>query len=141
MEYIIELAGTDSNKKKLCEYKEAFIVYAQHRVFECPCQFGAKCTPDDTVKLDSNYQCQLSELKEFHIRLCRILNVHIYRTRLISVEKGCFKLLFVLPQHIQASTFPFSKEQEKELEHLHVLQLSCGSYHFNKRNIEVHLAS
>ena len=63
---MIKLAGTDNDKKELCEYKEAFVVYAWCRVFECPCQFGAKITPNDTelhVKLDSNYQYQLVNSK------------------------------------------------------------------------------
>ena len=140
LKYMITLAGTDNDKKGVVEYEKRFKLYAQRRVFECPCEFGAKRTPNDTelhVKLDSNYQCKLDELKEFQIRLCRILNAHVFITRLFSIEKGCFKLLFLLPQHIQTSTFPLSKEQERELDRLSVLNLSCGDYHFIKPNLKV----
>ena len=138
--YMIELVGTDNDKKQLCEYKEAFVVYAQRRVFECPCQFGAKRNPNDTelhVKLDANYECKLDELQEFQSRLCVILKVCVYITRLVSVEKGCFKLLLLLPQHIQASAFPLSMEQENELVLLGILQLSCSEYDFSKPNLKV----
>ena len=139
LKYMIRLVGEDSDKKGVEEYEKRFKIYAQRRVFECPCEFGAKRTPTDTelhVKLDSNYQC-LHELEEFQIRLCSILNVHIFVTRLFSIEKGCFKLLFLLPQHIQASVFPLSKEQERELDRLGVLNLSCNDYHFIKSNLKV----
>lgn len=66
LEYTIELDGADNDKRKLHEYKEAFVAYAQRRVFECPSHFGAKRTSSDTelhVKLDSNYQYGLMNLK------------------------------------------------------------------------------
>ena len=136
LEYMIKLAGTDHDKKGVDEYEKKFKVYAQRRVFECPSQFGAKRTPNDTelhVKLDSKYQCQLSELREYQIRLCRILNVHVFITRLFSVEKGCLKLVFLLPRHVPASSFPLSNEQEKELKNLGVLRLSCVGYCFSNQ--------
>lgn len=140
LKYMIELAGMDDDKKGILEYEKRFKLYAERRVFECPCEFGAKHTPTDTelhVKLDSNYRYKLDELKEFQIRLCRILNVHVFITRLFSIEKGCFKLLFLLPQHIQASMFPLSKKQERKLDRLGVLNLSCSDYHFIKPNLKV----
>ena len=140
LKYMITLAGTDKDKKGVVEYEKRFKVYAQRRVFECPCEFGAKRTPTDTelhVKLDSNYECQLGELKEFQIRLCHILSMHVFVTRLFSVEKGCFKLLILLPQHIQTSMFPLSIEQKEELISLGVLQLSCGDYIFTKDSFQV----
>ena len=131
---MIDLVGTDSNKEQLSKYKDAFAVYAQRRVFECPCQFGAEHNPYDTelhIKLDERYECKLDELKKFQSRLCVILKVHVYVIRLFSVEKGCFQLLFLLPKHIQALTFPLSLEQENDLVRLHVRHLSCGSYLFS----------
>ena len=138
--YMIELAGTESNKEQLSKYKDAFEVYAQRRVFECPCQFRAKRNPNDTelhVKLDERYECKLDELKKFQSRLSVILKVCVYVIRLFSVEKGCFQLVFLVSKQIQASTFPLSVEQEKGLVRLCVLWLSCGSYLFSSPSLKV----
>ena len=140
LEYMIELAGTENDKKELEKYKESFLDYAQRRVFECPCQLGATRTQNDTelhVKLDSSYKCKLAELREFQIRLCHILKVKVYITRLLSVEKGCLELCFLLPQHVQVAIFPLSVEQEMELVGLGVLQLSSGDYKFKKPIFQV----
>ena len=140
LEYMINLAGTDSNKEQLSNYNDAFAAYAQHRVFECPSHFGAEHNPSDIelhVKLDERYECKLDELKKFQSRLCIVLKVKVYVTRLFSVEKGCFQLIFLLPKYIQVSAFPLSVEQEKELVLLHVHMLSCGNYVFSAPNLKV----
>ena len=138
IKYMIRLTGTEKDKDQLEEYEKAFLYYAKRRIYECPSTFG---NLDDAgselhVKLDSKYDgCNLEQLKEFQYRLCSILRISVYVCRLKSIEKGCLFLTFMIPHHVQETTFPLSAEQETVLIELKVLQIVCGDYqqHFNKQ--------
>ena len=140
IKYMIKLTGTDKDKDQLKQYDEAFIVYAKHRIYECPSTF---CNSDDTdselhVKLDSMYDNhKLEELKDFQYRLCSILRISVYVCRLKSVEKGCFLLTFLIPCHVQEAVFPLSIEQETALLELSVHKLTCGRYQFPRVDNQV----
>ena len=83
------------------------------------------------VKLDSAYdEYDLSGIKRFQLRLSEILNTAYEVLRLCSVEKGCFKLTFLIPSFLKDIIFPLSSEQELELKKMKVLKLECGDYSF-----------
>ena len=137
VEYMIHLAGTDRDRELLRAYITQFLSYAQRRIYECPSTFGTTSTTTDTelhVKLDSSYDsCSAIEIQELQDRLCVILGKKIYILRLLSIEKGCFKLTYAIPYHIQRVIFPLTTEQEAALMELGVLQLTCNEYHFLKK--------
>ena len=120
---VIELSGTDKDKQNLESYQTN----------ECPAIIS-KSNPSDTelhVKLDSKYdKCTITDLKELQGRLYTILERKVYVFRLLSIEKGCFKLTYAIPHYIEENTFPLSKEQESELADLGILQLICNGYRF-----------
>ena len=131
IEYMINLSGTDNDKQNLGSYQTKFSNYAKRRIYECPAIIS-KLSPNETelhVKLDSKYdKCTVAELEDFQSRLCMILSRKVYAIRLLSVEKGCFKLLYAISEYAAKATFPLSMEQESKLADLGVLQLTCNNY-------------
>jgi hypothetical protein len=129
VEYMIQLSGTNDDKQNLGNYRTEFSTYAKRRVYECPATFS-KSNQSETelhVKLDSKYdKCTVDELTGFQNRLCRILNRKVYAIRLLSVQRGCFKLVYAISDYIVKSTFPLTEKQESELAALGVLQLMCN---------------
>ena len=131
IEYMIQLSGTDDDKQNLESYRTKFSNYAERRVYECPAIIS-KSNSSETelhVKLDSKYdKYTVDELIGFQSRLCRILKRKVYAIRLLSVQKGCFKLVYAISDLIVKDTFPLTKKQESELAALGVLQLNCNDY-------------
>jgi hypothetical protein len=131
VEYMIEVTGTESDKQALQKYIESFTHYAQRRIFECPAKLATR-TPGDVklmIKLDAHYKWKLAELKEFQNRICKILQIPFYVSKLHCVKKGCFKLTFLVASHnIKETTFPLTPEQKAALVKLKVIRLVCGKY-------------
>ena len=130
VEYMIEVTGTENDRQALQKYKESFIHYAQRRVFECPAKLATRSSGDVKlmIKLDSHYKCKLAELKEFQERVCQILQIPFYVSKLQCVKKGCFRITFLIPSYIQKTAFPLTSEQKSDLAKLKVLHLVCGKY-------------
>ena len=140
IEYIIQLSGTDDDKQNLENYLTKFSDYAKRRIYECPAIIS-RSNPSETelhVKLDSKYdECTVAELTDFQSRLCRILNRKVYAIRLLSVERGCFKLVYAISDYIVNTTFPLTKKQESELVALGILQLICNDYQLKSTTSQV----
>ena len=136
VEYMINTIGTLEDIAELEKYIEKFKEYAERRVYKCPSniQVNATSSPQETklyVKLDSFYdEHKLRELKRFQLKLASLLNVSYEVLRLCSIEKGCFKLVLIIPTLVKDIIFPLSPQQETELRELKVRQLLCGDYHF-----------
>ena len=131
IEYMIKLSGTIGDRQNMENYQTAFSDYAKRRVYECPAIIS-KSNPSETelhVKLDSKYdKYTVAELTDFQSRLCRILNRKVYAIRLLSVQRGCFKLIYAISDYIVKATFPLTEKQESELAALGILQLNCNDY-------------
>ena len=133
VEYMIEVTGTESDKQALQKYVESFTHYAQRRVFECPAKLATRArTPGDVklmIKLDAHYKWKLAELKEFQKRICRILRIPFYVSKLHCVKKGCFKITFLIASYIiKEIIFPLNPDQKAALVKLKVIRLVCGKY-------------
>ena len=143
VKYMIKLTGTDKDKDRLKEYEKAFLHYAKRRVYECPSKFSSSVDTGSElqVKLDSKYydeyKCTLKDLKDFQYRLHVILGISVYVCRLISVDKGCILLTFIIPHHVQEAIFPLSAQQKTSLLELGVLQLICGNYDYSRPENQV----
>lgn len=132
LEYMIENAGQENDKKRLEKYKDDFEHYIKRRIFECPTEVGSTHSSNSTellVKVESDYD-KLVELKQFQCQLSFILEVSIHVLRLSSVKDGCIQLIFLIPNLVQEAVFPLSPEQEAALTELGVVKLLCGDYHF-----------
>ena len=139
VEYMIKITGTQQDTYDLENYIKDFKQYAERRIYFCPSKFitDASSSKENEcklyVKLDSAYdEYDLSGLKRFQLKLADLLNAKYEVLRLCSVEKGCFKLTFLIPSFLKDVIFPLSSEQELELKKLNVLQLICGDYCFKK---------
>ena len=140
IEYMIQLSGTNGDQKNLGNYRTKFSIYAKRRVYECPAIIS-NLNPSETelhVKLDSKYdKCTVAELTGFQSRLCMILNRQVYAIRLLSIQRGCFKLVYVISNYVVNATFPLTKKQESELTALGILQLICNDYRLKSTTSQV----
>ena len=135
IEHIIEELGTLKDKAELHKYKEEFYLYAKRRIFESLPEFGPVSDvghADIFVKVDSQYDnYTVAQVEGFRHKLSEILRVSSQGIlRLCRVDKGCFQLMFQVPLFVQQEIFPLSKEQEKALVAMDVIELKCGEYHF-----------
>jgi hypothetical protein len=144
LEHIIGEFGTRKIKEKLAEYKEDFAKYAESCVIEYPSEVS-KMSEDGyskmTVILDDSFDnCTISHLNIFINNLRKTLNIPSYmHLKLCRICPGSVTLIFQLLTFIQQTIFksPLSKEQEKALADLGVVELSCGTYHFNSKETMV----
>ena len=139
IEHIIKELGTEEDKVELQRYKADFNQYAKRRIFECLPEFGPVSHTEHAdifVKVDSQYDSYtVAEIEEFRHKLSKILCLSSQGIlRLCRIEKGCFQLMFQVPLFVQQKIFPLSIEQERALAVLHVIRLTCGEYHFLKKN-------
>jgi hypothetical protein len=144
IEYMIQLSGTNGDKENLENYRTKFSTYAKRRIYECPATIS-NSNPSETelhVKLDSKYdKCTVDELTGFQSRLCMILNRKVYAIRLLSVQRGCFELVYAISDYIVKATFPLTEKQESELVALGVLQLICNDYRFKGTKSQVQVCT
>ena len=138
LEHIISEFGTRQNKEKLAEYKEDFAKYAECCVIECPSEVSKMSEEGYSnmfVTLDDSFDnCTISHLNIFINDLRNTLKIssHVH-LKLCRICRGSVTLIFQLPTSIQQTIFPLSEEQEKALADLGVVELSCGTYHFNTK--------
>ena len=133
--HIITVLGTEKDKANLQSYKETFDRYAKRRIYECGPHFGPVSDTDHAdvfVKVDSRYDSYtVEEIKGFCNKLSETLHVSSQGVlRLCRVEKGCFQLTFQLPFFVKQDIFPLSREKERTLEAMDVIELTCLEYHF-----------
>ena len=135
IECIINEFGTKDDQEAVRSYKETFERYCKHRVFECPphiygsrSESGLACLVVKKDDVLGNFS--MNELKLFHYRLCRILQVTEHTLQLLSVEEGCLQLTFQIPTFVQHLVLPLSEDQETSLKAEGVRVLMCGGYKY-----------
>jgi hypothetical protein len=140
LEHIIGEFGTRQIKEKLAEYKKDFAKYARCCVIECPSEVSKMSEHgyfNMIVTLDDSFDnCTVSHLNIFINDLRQILNISSHmHLKLCRVCPGSVTLIFQLPTSIQQTIFkiPLSEKQERALADLGVVELSCGTYHFNRK--------
>ena len=127
IEHLILLLGSDEDNKRLEHYKEKFTDYAKRRVCECPSMVAASRDGQCMyVKVESRFEkFTLHELCVFRKNISDLLKVSRYTIRLCSIEKGCVKLTFWIPNFVREGIFPLTSKQEMELKTLGVRRLTC----------------
>ena len=135
IEHILVVFGTNDDQEEVKKYKETLEKYCKRRVFECPPHIYGSRSESGQARLvvkkdDVLEKFSVNELKVFHYKLCRILQVTEHTLQLLSVEDGCLQLTFQIPSFVQCLAFPLSENQEKSLLVEGVLVLMCGDYRF-----------
>ena len=140
LEHIISEFGNKQTKEKLVEYKKDFAKYAECCVIEYPSEVSKMSEEGYSnmfVTLDDSFDnCTVSHLNIFINDLRNTLKIssHVH-LKLCRICRGSLMLIFQLPTSIQHKIFktPLSKEQERALGGLGVVELSCGTYHFSTK--------
>ena len=126
--------------KRIWEIITKFSIYAKRRIYECSTIISNSNSSETElhVKLDSKYdKCTVAELTGFQSRLCRILNRKVYAIRLLSVQRGCFELVYAISNYLVNATFPLTEKQESQLVALGILQLICNDYRLKSTTSQV----
>ena len=117
------------------EYLTHFEKYCNYRVKQCPLKnglgHGRERCETIIMKVDRKWEeILIKELKEVTFNLARIIDVPRHTLYLCSVENGCVKLTFLVPNYIPDAVFPLTPKQETGMRDMGVIDLQCGTYHF-----------
>ena len=130
IEDIIKKLGSEDDQEMLQQYKKDFKSYCKRRIYEAPLTYGPSGDCLVVMKKDCDFKnYTLNELKLFKHRLEKIFNITQYPLRLVSVDKGCIKLNFYIPDFVANEVFPLSRDQERALEGEDIKKITCRNYH------------
>lgn len=132
LQHLIEIIGSDDDRKRMKEYRESFKDYATRRVRECP-RIGAHKDgkwKDVYIKLDTRLASitAINDLKEFRFKVSEILGIDTSAIYFCCVKRGCIEVTWQIPSFISKIIFPFSSDKEEKLEQLGVIHFSCLGY-------------
>ena len=141
LEYIIELYGTDDDKKRLRRYDEELQKYCQRRIFELPLPPSGSGSGTGnalsqrkkkfSVKLNVREDITCKDVLRIRIKIAKILHVNLAALSIDRVDAGCVQLTFLIPKFIAEEIFPLSNEQTSALsKDASVIRLECGEYVF-----------
>lgn len=132
IKYIVKELGTKDDKDKLEKYTEDFTEYCRRSVFECgPFSSGSEKSShfiNLVMKVDSDTmieQYTVKAIQLFHTQVAKVLQVTKYTLHLWSVEEGCLKVTFRIPQFLKMVIFPLDADQRSSLKELGVAKLDC----------------
>ena len=118
-EYCGDLKNYCKNRVCLCSRKNGFWPGRHHSRTHV------------TVKMDREWSKLTAEqLDEVKLNIADTLKLWKHTLYLRSVEKGCVKLVFHVPDSVAEEVFPLSQGQEVALKEVGVLWLNCGDYQF-----------
>ena len=123
-------------RRKYEEYCGELKSYCKNRVCQCSRKNGFwpgrhHSRTHVTVKMDREWSKLTAEqLDEVKLNIADTLKLWKHTLYLRSVEKGCVKLVFHVPDSVAEEVFPLSQEQEVALKEVGVLWLNCGDYQF-----------
>lgn len=127
--HIVDHLGTDDDRDELKRYRCDLNDYCQRNVFECP--HFSNSDPHRTnlvMKVDEIVieSFTLNALNAFRVTLAEVLGLERHTLLLYTVETGCLKLTFQVPQFAVADIFSLTAEQRVALGSLGVFQLICS---------------
>ena len=83
------------------------------------------------IKLDLKLETiTISALKEFRFKISGIIGIDVSNLHFCCAKQGCIEVTWQIPCFITQLIFPLSSDQEKMLEQLGVIQLSCLNYEY-----------
>ena len=130
-EHIVDSLGTEQDKMLLSEYRKKRDEYCKRNIFECP-SYSTLCVEETTLvmKVEGIEKYSMKHLAGLISYLSRALSIANHSLKLCTVEKGCVKLIFQVPQSIKDTIFPLHAENLAELMNgtLSVTLLKCGKW-------------
>ena len=134
--YIIHHYGTrgeDSDDQRLQNYNEALQRFCKRRIFELPLPESGngadKKQEKLCVKLNIREDTQTEELYRIKRKVAEILHLNSVTLQIYSVDKGCVRLIFLIPKFVAREIFPLSDQQTSALsKDVSVIRLECGNY-------------
>ena len=122
-------------KERLREFREQFQEYCNHRICKCPRNgFGfsrRKGAAIFVVKVDAKWEtAQVDQIAFIRDTICNILHVKRQALYLRTVDNGCIKLTFLVPEFVADAVLPLAvnpREQAAALSSAGVQELHCGN--------------
>ena len=111
-DHIVDVLGTASDKLLLCEYREKVDEYCKRNIFECP-SYSTLCHEEATLilKVEGIEKYNMKHLAGLVSHVSKALLVTNHTLKLCSVEEGCVKLNFQVPQCINDKIFPLNVDR------------------------------
>ena len=131
IEYIIDMFGTEQDKKNLHDYTAKLTEYSRRSIFECPTySLARKDQANLVVKLEgvNLERYNMIHLAAFKSRTSDIIKVTEYTLRLCTVEEGCLQFTFQMPHFVKEVIFPLNDSQKAALKVEGVARLTCEDY-------------
>ena len=110
-EYLVNSLGTSQDKDLLHRYRAKLDEYCNRNIFECPSYSAPH--PEQAalvMKVEGIEQYNMKHLSKLISYVSRALSVSYYSLRLCSVEEGCTKLNFQVPEFVRDVIFPLKTE-------------------------------
>ena len=120
IELIINQFGSDDDRIELQKYLDEFRMYCSHNVFEVPASVlhppQSDCSdPQFALKYLIEGYIDLNQVKSVCISVAEILCINSWDLHLLSIEKGCILLRFVLSKGVAWKVLPFTSHQHEAL--------------------------
>jgi len=144
-EYLVTSLGTNKDKDLLCLYKAKLDEYCLRNIYECPSYSAPHPKQAALVmKVEGIEQYNMKHLSKLLLYVSRALAVSNHSLRLCSVEEGCTKLNFQVPEFVRDFVFPLKMECIEELMRIgrsekkkpyYITMVKCGFYLYKVSNV------
>ena len=129
---------TNDDREKLNQYTTKLDNYCKRNIFECPCLANSDVNPDLpncelTLKVGNIVSTSFtgSALTKFQAKLAMSLGIELHTLVVRSVEAGCVKLTFQIPNFVAKAIFPLSSKAISSLKLLGIVKLTCGGIEYD----------
>ncbi len=140
LEHIVQEHGEDKDKEALTCYQENLVEFCRRGIFECPVYTAPQrglATLVLKVEDEVVERGNLKHLGQLTSRVSKALCLTQYCLQLCSVQRGCVCLVYELPPWIPALLFPLSPRQQRDLNTVGVIRLTCDTHHYTLPSIQV----
>ncbi len=122
VEKIVKKFGSKENQQDMQVYSNAFIDFCKRSAFEVPLNALSQCFGTNkmkvlSVKLVSKVEASLKDVVSSQQKIAAILGVNEWDLHIVSIEKGCVCLRFIVPAKF---LFPLSQFQVNELDIMNI---------------------
>lgn len=131
LRHIVNHLGTDVDQQELALYTSKLNDFCQRSIFECPHFSSSDSYHANLVMKVADIVSEsftLSALNTFRVALAEVLCLEEHTMLLHSVEKGCVKFSFQVPNIAVDGIFPLTAEQRAQLRSIGVMELICDKY-------------
>jgi hypothetical protein len=137
VEEIINHYGDEEDKRRLDDFKKHFFTFAELHIV----QFSQHRMAFGTAVDDSNERIALlfkigkvwddvhiNQLSKVHRNVASILQVKPHTIYLVSIQKGCILMKFLVSHSVVQAVFPLSSSQKEDLAAIDIMLVECGPH-------------